>query len=200
MFGGGFNKIKLQAGLRTAQQRIKLVRSKRTNEIRAERKSVADMVRAQTKKSGCPCRSKAVARTRPAQLATKSFDKARIRVESVIRKQHEMAAEEILELMVELLLERINLISTEKTMPADISETVQTVIWAAARTQIEELRAVKEQLLLRYGPQIAKEEKGGEQHVNPDVESRLVSTPPTEAEKLVEFEGIAAEYGVSGME
>ena len=131
-----------------------------------------------------------------AQLAAKAFDKARIRIESVIRKQREMAAEEILELMVDLLLERISLISSEKTMPADISETVQTVVWASSRTQIDELKAVKEQLLLRYGPQIAKEQKGGGRRVNANVESRLVSAPPTEAEKLAEFESIAKEYEV----
>ena len=192
--GAGFSQIKLKTNLRTAQQRIKLVRSKRINEIRAERKAVADMVSAF--KDGLARTT--LARLSPfhAQLAAKAFDKARIRVESVIRKQREMAAEEILELMVDLLLERISLISSEKTMPADISETVQTVVWASSRTQIDELKAVKEQLLLRYGPQITKEQKGGGRRVNADVESRLVSAPPTEAEKLAEFESIAREYEV----
>ena len=193
--GAGFSKIKLKTKLREARQRIKRVRSKRINEIRAERKAVADMVSSAYKDR---LARTTVARLSPfhAQLAAKAFDKARIRVESVIRKQREMAAEEILELMVDLLLERISLISSEKTMPADISETVQTVVWASSRTQIDELKAVKEQLLLRYGPQITKEQKGGGRRVNADVESRLVSAPPTEAEKLAEFESIAREYEV----
>ena len=135
------------------------------------------------------------------QLRTKSFDKARIRVESVIRKQREMAGEEILEIMVCLLLERVNLIAAEKTMPADLSETVHTVVWAASRTQVDELKVVKEQLLLRYGSQLAKEQKEQKGAVgrllNPDVEERLTSQTPSEEEKLSEFEVIAAKFEVS---
>lgn len=98
--------------------------------------------------------------------------------------------------MCDLLVERINLIATEKTMPSDISETVHTVVWAAPRTQVEELRAVKEQLLLRYGAQLSKEQKGGGRLVNADVEERLVGQPPSEEAKLVELESIAAEFDV----
>lgn len=99
--------------------------------------------------------------------------------------------------MCDLLLERINLIAAEKVLPADLSETVQTIVWAASRTQVDELKIVREQLGLRYGAQLAKLEKGEGRHVNAEVESRLVSTPPDEETKLAEFEGIAAEYDVS---
>ena len=131
------------------------------------------------------------------QLHTKAFDKARIRIESVIRKQREMAGEEILELMCDLLLERCTLIATEKTMPADLSETVHTVVWAAARTQVDELKVVKEQLLLRYGSQLKKEHSGPDgRHVNAEVEERLVGLPISEETKLNEFDCIAKEYEV----
>ena len=128
----------------------------------------------------------------------KEFDKARIRVESVIRKKNELSAEETLELMCDLLLERINLIAAEKVMPADLSETVQTIVWAAMRTQVDELKIVREQLVCRYGAQLAKleKEKGTGRHVNAEVESRLVGAPPSEEAKLAEFESIAADYEV----
>jgi hypothetical protein len=45
MFGGGFDKSKLRANLAMSQQRMKLVRSKRTNELRIERKGIGEMVR-----------------------------------------------------------------------------------------------------------------------------------------------------------
>lgn len=82
-------------------------------------------------------------------------------------------------------------------MPADLSETVQTIVWAAMRTQVEELKIVREQLVCRYGAQLAKleKEKTG-RHVNAEVEARLVSVPPSEEAKLAEFESIAADYEV----
>jgi vacuolar protein sorting-associated protein IST1 len=81
------------------------------------------------------------------QMNQRQFDKARIRVESVIRKEKEQEAEEVLELMCELLHARIQLISQEKTCPEDLIESVHTIIWASPRTQIEELRVIRQQLI-----------------------------------------------------
>lgn len=44
LFGPSFDKVKLQTNLRMSQQRIKLIRGKRTNEVKAERKAIAEMV------------------------------------------------------------------------------------------------------------------------------------------------------------
>lgn len=108
---GGFDKNKLKSHLAMAVQRIRLLRNKKSNEVAIEKRAVTGM------------------------LSAKQFDKARIRVESVIRQQRELEAEEILELMCELLLARIALIASEKTCPPDLGETVHTLIWAAPRTQ-----------------------------------------------------------------
>jgi hypothetical protein len=125
------------------------------------------------------------------QLKDKAYDKARIRVEAVIRKQNENAGEDVLEIMCELLSERINLIATEKVLPADLSESVHTLVWAAMRTQVDELRIVKEQLIHRYGA-VGKDDK----LVNPDVKERLAAGTPDVEAKLSELESIAAEYQV----
>jgi hypothetical protein len=44
MFGGGFEKSKLRANLAMSLQRIKLVKAKRTNELRIERRAISEMV------------------------------------------------------------------------------------------------------------------------------------------------------------
>ena len=44
LFGPSFDKVRLQTHLRMARERIKLIRGKRTNEVKAERKAIAEMV------------------------------------------------------------------------------------------------------------------------------------------------------------
>jgi vacuolar protein sorting-associated protein IST1 len=127
LFGGGFSRDKLKSHLSMSVQRLRLLRNKKSNELQIEKKGVA------------------------ALLGARQFDKARIRVEAVLRLRRELEAEEILELMCELLVARIALISTEKLCPPDLAESVHTLVWAAPRTQAEELRVVREQLVHRYG-------------------------------------------------
>jgi vacuolar protein sorting-associated protein IST1 len=111
-----------------------------------------------------------------ALLRDKKFDKARIKVESVIRETREGEAGEILELMCDLLVQRITLISNEKACPSDMQECVQTVIWAAPRSQCEEMRVVREQLILKYGEQWCAPAVRGEGEgcrVNEKIKARL---------------------------
>lgn len=90
------------------------------------------------------------------QLRERKFDKARIRIESVIRQEREHEAQEIIELMLEVLLSRIDLVAAEKTCPADMAESVRTVIWAVPRLMhVDELKVVREQLAYRYGDAFA---------------------------------------------
>ena len=95
--------------------------------------------------------AKAERREIAALLRESKYDKARIRVESVIRKGREADALDLLGLMAELLLERAPLVASRESpgVPADLQETVATLVWAASRAGIEELRVVREQLVSR---------------------------------------------------
>ena len=109
---GGFNRDRLKSHLSMAVQRLRLLRNKKKNELVIEKRAITSM------------------------LIAKDFDKARIRVEAVLRLQRELEAEEVLELMCELMVARIALLIAEKTCPDDMVETVHTLIWAAPRTQV----------------------------------------------------------------
>ena len=102
---------------------------------------------------------------------------ALVRVESVIREERESEALDVLSIMCEQVSERLALIATEKTCPADLRETVGvrvrpptlswpqqcaaagssswlpsqvcTLMWATARCDIPELKIVREQVRVR---------------------------------------------------
>ena len=71
-FGFAFDKTKFSAHLRMVVERLRLAQNKRTQEIKQERREVSGM------------------------LAAKKMDKARVRVESVLRKTREGEASDIL--------------------------------------------------------------------------------------------------------
>lgn len=195
MFWSSFSASKLKSHLSMSCERLRLMENKRKNKIKIERKEIA------------------------ALLKDKKWDKARIAVESVIRQTKEGEAGEILELMCDLLVQRIQLITNEKACPTDmqvrkassfcrppslllsffafrssflfpavlslsflgyallfLQECVQTVIWAAPRAQCEEMRVVREQLILKYGepwcaPAVRGEGEGCK--VNDKIKARL---------------------------
>lgn len=175
--GASFSKESFKAGLAAAQHRIKLHRQKRANEIRIERREVA------------------------ASLRANQIDKARIRVESVIRKEGEQEAEETLELMCDLVSSRLGVVCSSKSCPSDMLEVVHTLIWAAPYTQIQELRTIRAQLVLKYGEEFAhpaiKAAPPPKGHVNEKVKAKLSVQMPDEATKILVLKDIAREFEVA---
>ncbi|TDH66330.1 hypothetical protein CCR75_006811 [Bremia lactucae] len=123
----GFNVNKLKPNLMMAVHRIGIVKNKKANAALAQRQEVARL------------------------LMDGKEEKARIRVEGIIRDDFTIEAYEILELLCELLAERANLIKTEPDCPYEMREAVCTIIWAASRTEIPEFAEVKKQLTKKYG-------------------------------------------------
>ncbi|XP_053522625.1 IST1 homolog isoform X2 [Artibeus jamaicensis] len=85
-------------------------------------------------------------------LAAGKDERARIRVEHIIREDYLVEAMEILELYCNLLLARFGLIQTTKELDSGLAESVSTLIWAAPRLQSEvpELKIVSNQLCAKY--------------------------------------------------
>ncbi|CAK4121279.1 unnamed protein product [Aphanomyces euteiches] len=123
----GFNVNKLKPNLKMAVNRIGIVKNKKAIASKAQRTEVAKL------------------------LAAGKEEKARIRVEGLIREDFVVEAYEILELLCELIAERSALIKSERECPYDMREAVCTLIWAASRTEIPELNEVKNQLTKKYG-------------------------------------------------
>lgn len=67
-------------------------------------------------------------------------------MEHIIRSDFTIEAYEILELLCELLYERMKLLVFEETCPADLDEAVCTLIYCANRTECPELTEITKQL------------------------------------------------------
>ncbi|EEY60049.1 uncharacterized protein PITG_21146 [Phytophthora infestans T30-4] len=169
----GFNVNKLKPNLKMAVNRIGIVKDKKANAAQAQRREVGRL------------------------LADGKEEKARIRVEGIIRDDFTMEGYEILELLCELLAERANLIKTEADCPYDMREAVCTLIWAASRTEIPELAEVKKQLTKKYGQDFeAAAIRNVDGCVNERVIQKLSVQPPSAFLVVNYMKEIAKEFKV----
>ncbi|KAG5676373.1 hypothetical protein PVAND_006214 [Polypedilum vanderplanki] len=129
MFSSGPNYNKLKTNLRLAVNRLKLLEKKKTETNQKARKEIADFIEI----------------NKP--------DRARIRVESIIREDYLVEAMEILEMFCDLILARFGLITQLKELDEGISEAVASIIWVAPRliSDVPELKIISDQLTLKYG-------------------------------------------------
>uniref|UniRef100_A0A803JFF1 IST1 homolog n=1 Tax=Xenopus tropicalis TaxID=8364 RepID=A0A803JFF1_XENTR len=128
MLGSGFKAERLRVNLRLAINRLKLLEKKKTEMALKARKEIADY------------------------LSCRKDERARIRVEHIIREDYLVEAMEILELYCDLLLARFGLIQSMRELDPGLAEAVSTLIWAAPRLQSEvsELKIVASQLCHKY--------------------------------------------------
>ncbi|OCT82373.1 hypothetical protein XELAEV_18024900mg [Xenopus laevis] len=134
MLGSGFKAERLRVNLRLVINRLKLLEKKKTELAQKARKEIADY------------------------LSTGKDERARIRVEHIIREDYLVEAMEILELYCDLLLARYGLIQSMKELDPGLGEAVSTLIWAAPRlqTEVTELKIVADQLCAKYSKEYGK--------------------------------------------
>ncbi|XP_051565259.1 IST1 homolog isoform X2 [Myxocyprinus asiaticus] len=134
MLGGGFKSERLRVNLRLVINRLKLLEKKKTELAQKARKEISDY------------------------LSAGKDERARIRVEHIIREDYLVEAMEILELYCDLLLTRFGLIQSMKELDPGLQEAVSTLIWAAPRLQSEiaELKIVSDQLCAKYSKEYGK--------------------------------------------
>ncbi|KAF9586030.1 hypothetical protein BGW38_010302 [Lunasporangiospora selenospora] len=108
-------------------------------------------------------------------------ESARIRasVESIIRDDFLSEALEIIELYCELLLARFGLLEQLKNCDPAIIEAVNTIIYAAPRSEVKELLLVRDQLGAKFGRDfVTNASENKDDSVNPRVIQKLkVQTP-----------------------
>ncbi|CAB4014385.1 IST1 homolog isoform X1 [Paramuricea clavata] len=159
----GFRPQKLRVNLKLAINRLKLLEKKKTEIAMKSRKEIADY------------------------LSQNKDDRARIRVEHIIREDYLVEAMELLELYCDLLLARFGLIETMKHCDEGLVESVSTLIWAAPRLQsdVQELRLISEQFGQKYGKPFAEE---AARNTNKTVNEKLINklSPNAPPKALVE--------------
>ncbi|XP_034656676.1 IST1 homolog isoform X2 [Drosophila subobscura] len=134
MFSSGPNYNKLKTNLRLALNRLKLLEKKKAELTQKSRKEIADY------------------------LATGKTERARIRVEHIIREDYLVEAMEMVEMYCDLLLARFGLITQMKELDSGIAEPVASLVWVCPRLQsdIAELKIISDIFITKYGPQFAE--------------------------------------------
>ncbi|KAK6640460.1 hypothetical protein RUM44_012154 [Polyplax serrata] len=140
MFSSGANYTKLKTFLRLAINRLKLLEKKKMELAQKSRKEIADFI-----ESG-------------------KAERAKIRVEHIIREDYMVEAMEMVEMFCDLLLARFGLLQQMKTVDPALEEAISSILWAGPRlaAMVPELKSICEQLALKYGKDYAekcKEEK-----------------------------------------
>ncbi|XP_008812038.2 IST1-like protein [Phoenix dactylifera] len=175
MFRCGFNSSKLKTESKLATARIKLLRNKREVQVRQMRRDMAML------------------------LESRQEDTARIRVEHVIREQNVMAANEIIGLFCELIVVRLPIIAKQRDCPADLKESISSMIYAAPRcSEIPELSRIRDIFEKKYGKDFVSaaadlRPNSGVNHML--IEKLSVRKPPGEV-KLKVMREIAKEYEI----
>ena len=142
--------------LKMANQRIQITNNRKSANVKNQKREIATL------------------------LSEMKEEKARIKVEHVIREDFLIEAYELLELMCELVHERVKFIASEKECPRDLNEAVSSLIWAAARVDITEMEQIKKQLVKKYGSKFAANaENNVDSCVNIRLFQKLSVQPPS---------------------
>lgn len=134
MFSAGPNYGKLKTNLRLTINRLKLLEKKKTELTQKARREIADYI------------------------ANGKLERAKIRVEHIIREDYLVEAMEIVEMYCDLILARFGLIQQMKTLDEGLAEAISSIIWATPRLQadIAELKIISDQLTSKYGKPYAQ--------------------------------------------
>ncbi|GAM23720.1 hypothetical protein SAMD00019534_068950 [Acytostelium subglobosum LB1] len=155
LFGPQFDPNKCKVQLKLAVSRIQILKNKKANLVRDEKRHIAELLRNRNEES------------------------ARIRVETVIRDEYLIECYNIVEVLCELLFARLPLITATCEVPSELKESIYTLIYASQRIQIPELELIRKQLLAKYGRGLEHEVNCHCQtYVNPKIVYKLSYVTP----------------------
>ncbi|XP_015795496.1 IST1 homolog [Tetranychus urticae] len=126
------NFTKLKTNLRLSIQRLRLLGKKKTELTQKSRTEIGSYI------------------------FTGKIDRARIRVEHIIREDYLVEAFEMLEMYCDLLLTRFGMIEQMRTVDEGLVEAISSIIWASHKIEgCPELKVVADLLSKKYGKQFA---------------------------------------------
>ena len=131
-------------------------------------------------------------------LAGGRTDSARIKAEQIIRDDQLCEALDIVSTFCEVLGSRLGLLQTAVECEASLQSTVASLIWAAPRTEVPELRTLSELLRQRFGPGFWSACAAQDcPWVHAKLRQKLALEAPPEDLLVSYLEVIADAYGVS---
>ncbi|CAH8604699.1 unnamed protein product [Schistosoma curassoni] len=175
MFSSTCDYTKLRLNIRLCIQRLEYVQKKKSEISKGIRREIADLL-----KDG-------------------KVDRARIKVEQIIRDDYCVEAMDIIQSYLETLNARFGLIQDAKLPDASLETPIATILWSKSRikNEIPELDIVGQQLAIKFGRNYVRECCEKANMVNRTVMTKLNSIVP--GANLVEMYlvEIAKSYDVS---
>ncbi|CAH8594422.1 unnamed protein product [Schistosoma turkestanicum] len=156
MFSSSCNYTKLRTNIKLSIERLEYVQKKKTEISKRLRREIADLI-----KDG-------------------KVDRARIKVEQIIRDDYCVEALDIIQTYLEVINERFGLIRDAKLPDASLETPIATVIWSTSRisSDIPELSIVCQQLSIKFGAKYICECLEKTTMVNRTVMAKLNSVVP----------------------
>ncbi|CCW67640.1 unnamed protein product [Phytomonas sp. Hart1] len=187
-----FDASKVKANLRMASTRIGIQRKKLSNNLKAQRRGIAEL------------------------LSNDKYDSARINVEACIRDDLCIEGMEVLSLFLDLLSQRVQLIaeweagkraggrrSNSTSYPLELKEAISSVIWASVRVadKAPELHAVRKAFEAKFGKEfIDISLQNTEFSVNPQIIERFSTAVPSNEKCLSYLSAIAEEFDLASFD
>ncbi|CBY19209.1 unnamed protein product [Oikopleura dioica] len=158
MFKSKFNDKKFKTNCRICISRLKLVEKKKTEMALKARKEIADY------------------------LKLNKYDRARIRVEHIIREDYKVEALEITEMFLDLVLARVGLIQMSNSIDIGLQEPINSIIWVQPRITDDcvELKTVVDELMKKYGKEHIQQCRQGmlDKHISTKLQDKLNQHSP----------------------
>ncbi|CAH8616855.1 unnamed protein product [Heterobilharzia americana] len=156
MFSSGCNLTKLRTNIKLCIQRLEYVQKKKSEISKKNRRDIADLL-----KDG-------------------KIDRARIKVEQIIRDDYCVEAMDIIQSYLETINERFGLVQDSKLADASLETPIATVLWCKSRmkNEIKELDVIFDQLSAKFGKSYVHDCCEKATMVNRTVMSKLNSIVP----------------------
>ena len=166
--------IEIRTWVGGAQAKMSLFRSKKVNEIRAKKKDVIEL------------------------LKQNNLDVAKTKMETIIQAEDTITIYDILVPQCEILKERCTYLLTYENVPVDIKDTLDTIIYASNRLEVEELHKLREMIRVKYGDAyVMSADTNKDRNVNINVIEKLKVKPNTDAFLIVRLKQIVAESKIN---
>ena len=100
-------------------------------------------------------------------LRIKDINSSKKLMELILKEEDEKIIFVLLDRIIETLIENVNLLSNSKECPPALKASLNTILYSAARLEINELKAFREKIKEKYGQEyLSKAENNEELLVN----------------------------------
>lgn len=127
----------------------------------------------------------------------KNIEMAKLKIEGIMRNEDLISAFDVLSVLCEILKEKVTYILSSKTCPEDLRATVDTMIYASTRVDIEEFQILRDIIGSKYGEKyILDSNSNASGLVNVNVVKKMSLSPYSDILLSARLRSVANEAGI----